>query len=256
MRILHEPEVFLMARQQVNDAAVERFIDDAGMTWTTDAASPAERIVELGGRVCYMSFGKGRKSNAEYIGNILEAKHGSVIEHATWTFLITGVSRSLTHELIRHRAGFSYSQLSQRYVDETTADFVEPEAIAADPEAHAIFERAVTAAQQAYVELVEILDRAFAEVPSKTLRRKMARQAARAVLPNATETKIVVTANARSWRHFIEMRASPYSEPEIRRLAIAILRILQTESPNLFGDYEIVQAEDGTEVAVTPHSKV
>jgi thymidylate synthase (FAD) len=256
MRILHEPQVFLIARQGFDEAAVDQFIAGEGMTWETDAPSAAEKVVEVGGRVCYMSFGKGRKTNREYIHNILEAKHGSVIEHATWTFLITGVSRSLTHELIRHRAGFSYSQLSQRYVDETTADFVEPEAIAASPEAHAVFERAAAAAQQAYVELVNLLDQQFADVTNKTLRRKMARQAARAVLPNATETKIVVTANARSWRHFIEMRASPYSEPEIRRLAITLLRALQQEAPNLFGDYEIVQAEDGSEVAVTPYSKV
>jgi hypothetical protein len=148
------------------------------------------------------------------------------------------------------------SQLSQRYVDESTADFVEPEAIAANPEAHALFEQTIAAAQEAYVALVELLDKQFVDVPTKTLRRKMARQAARAVLPNATETKIVVTANARSWRHFIEMRASPYSEPEIRRLAIKILRVLQQEAPNLFGDYEIVTAEDGSEVAVTAHTKV
>lgn len=256
MRIVQEPQVFLIARQQLDEAAVARFIQGEGMTWETDAPSAAEKVVEVGGRVCYMSFGKGRKTNGEYITNILEAKHGSVIEHATWTFLFTGVSRSLTHELIRHRSGFSYSQLSQRYVDETTADFVEPAAIAANPAAHAAFERAVTAAQAAYVELVDLLDTQFAEVKNKTQRRKMARQAARAVLPNATETKIVVTANARAWRHFIEMRASAYSEPEIRRLAIAVLRILQHEAPNLFGDYEIVAAEDGSEVAVTPHMKV
>ena len=256
MRIVHEPQVFLIARQQVDTATVDQFIQGEGLTWETDAPSAAEQVVEVGGRVCYMSFGKGRKTNAEYVTNILEAKHGSVIEHAAWTFLFTGVSRSLTHELIRHRAGFSFSQLSQRYVDETTADFVEPAAIAANPAAHAAFERAVTAAQAAYVELVELLDTQFAEVKNKTQRRKMARQAARAVLPNATETKIVVTANARAWRHFIEMRASAYSEPEIRRLAIAILRVLQGEAPNLFGDYEIVAAEDGSEVAVTPHEKV
>jgi thymidylate synthase (FAD) len=256
MRILREPQVFLIARQQLDEAAIAQFVADEGMTWATDAGSAAEKVVEVGGRVCYMSFGKGRKTNHEYIDNILEAKHGSVIEHATWTFLFTGVSRSLTHELIRHRAGFSFSQLSQRYVDESTADFVEPEAIAANPEAHALFAQAIAAAQEAYVALVELLDQQFVDVPSKTLRRKMARQAARAVLPNATETKIVVTANARSWRHFIEMRASPYSEPEIRRLAIKILRVLQQEAPNLFGDYEIVPAEDGSEVAVTAHTKV
>ncbi|MGI8588865.1 MAG: FAD-dependent thymidylate synthase [Chloroflexia bacterium] len=226
------------------------------MAWETDAGSAAEKVVEAGGRLCYMSFGKGRKTNREYIHNILEAKHGSVIEHATWTFLLTGVSRSLTHELIRHRAGFSFSQLSQRYVDETDTDFVVPEAIAGNPEAMAVFERATAAAQEAYVQLVDLLDKQFAEIGNRTLRRKMARQAARSVLPNATETKIVVTANARSWRHFIEMRASSYSEPEIRRLAITILRVLQAEAPNLFGDYEITTAEDGSEVAVTEYSKV
>src|SRR5690348_7510784 len=157
MRILREPQVFLLARQQLDAAAVDQFVADEGLTWTTDTSSAAEQIVEVGGRVCYMSFGKGRKSNHEYIANILEAKHGSVIEHATWTLLFTGVSRSLTHELIRHRAGFSFSQLSQRYVDESTADFVEPEAIAANPEAHAIFEQTIAAAQEAYVKLVDLL---------------------------------------------------------------------------------------------------
>src|SRR6476469_7525543 len=182
MRILHEPQVFLIARQQFDEAAVDQFIAGEGMIWETDAPSAADKVVEVGGRVCYMSFGKGRKTNHEYIANILEAKHGSVIEHAGWTFLITGVSRSLTHELIRHRAGFGFSQLSQRYVDETTADFVEPEAVAENPEAHAAFVRAVEAAQQAYIELVDLLDTQFTGVGNKTLRRKMARQAARAVL--------------------------------------------------------------------------
>ena len=256
MQIIHEPQVFLLARQAFQDDIGPEFIAPAGMVWETDAPSAAEQVVEFGGRVCYMSFGKGRKSNREYIGNILEAKHGSVIEHAVWTFLITGVSRSLTHELIRHRAGFSYSQLSQRYVDETTADFVEPDVVAADPAAHAIFMEAVAAAQAAYVKLVDLLDARMAEIPTRTARRKAARQAARAVLPNATETKIVVTANARAWRHFIEMRASEHAEPEIRKLAILILRRLREEAPNLFGDYETVAAPDGTEIAVTPHEKV
>src|SRR5437764_1028053 len=121
MRILHEPQVFLIARQQMDDASVGRFVEAEGMTWTTDAPSAAEKVVEVGGRVCYMSFGKGRKSNEEYIGNILDAKHGSVIEHATWTFLLTGVSRSLTHELIRHRAGFSYCLTGDARVDTESA---------------------------------------------------------------------------------------------------------------------------------------
>ena len=89
------------------------------MTWETDTEIGGEQLVEAGGRLCYVSYGKGRKTNAEYIDNIIESKHGSVLEHAVWNFIIAGVSRSFTHELIRHRAGWGYSQLSQRYVDES-----------------------------------------------------------------------------------------------------------------------------------------
>jgi thymidylate synthase (FAD) len=90
----------------------------------------------------------------------------------------------------------------------------------------------------------------------KTSQRKMARQAARSVLPNATETKIFVTSNARALRHFIEMRAHAAAEVEIRKLAVAVLRLMQAESPNLFSDYEIITLPDGTEAARTEHRKV
>ncbi|MXY12521.1 MAG: thymidylate synthase (FAD), partial [Chloroflexi bacterium] len=89
-----------------------------------------------------------------------------------------------------------------------------------------------------------------------TLRRKMARQAARSVLPNATETKIFVTANARALRHFIELRGNEHAEPEIRRVATKVLAIMQEEAPNLFGDYQLQSLPDGTSQAVTEHRKV
>jgi thymidylate synthase (FAD) len=150
----------------------------------------------------------------------------------------------------------SYSQLSQRYVDESVAEYVEPDAIAADPEAHALWLEAVGHVHRAYVKLVERLNERFKDEPDRTLRRKMARQAARSVLPNATETKIFVTANARALRHFIEMRASRHAEVEIRKLAVAVLRLMQTEAANLFGDYELIPLPDGTFEAITPHRKV
>ena len=216
----------------------------------------AERLCETAGRVCYMSFGKGRKTNAEYLRNILESAHGSVLEHAVWNFVITGVSRSFTHELVRHRAGFGYSQLSQRYVDETTADFVEPDCIAENPELHQVWLESIQQSHQAYCRLVDGLLHKFKDQPDTTLRRKLARQAARSVLPNATETKIFVTANGRALRHFIEARANEYAEIEIRRVAIKILRLLCAESASLFGDYEIVALPDGTEIARTANRKV
>jgi thymidylate synthase (FAD) len=188
--------------------------------------------------------------------HILEVGHGSVLEHAAWNLIFTGISRSVTHELIRHRAGWAYSQLSQRYVDESIAEYVEPDCIAEDPELHALWVKTIQVTHQAYVELAEKLISKFAEEPDKTLRRKLARQAARSLLPNATETKIFVTANTRALRHFIEMRGSRHADVEIRKLAVAVLKVMQREAPNLFGDYELVSLPDGTHEANTTFRKV
>src|SRR5579884_1553756 len=128
MRIISEPEIYIVGRQTLDHEEVQRFLSDHETTWQTDSEIPGELIVELSGRTCYMSFGdhQFRKTNKDYVGNLINQGHGSVLEHAVWDLLITGVSRSLTHELVRHRAGTAISQLSQRYVDESTADFVEP----------------------------------------------------------------------------------------------------------------------------------
>src|SRR4051812_18879389 len=204
-----------------------------------------------------MSFARPRPGgNKAYLNHILEVGHGSVLEHAVWNFVFTGVSRTLTHELIRHRAGFGFSQLSQRYVDESVAEYVEPDVIGSDPELHALWLDAVGHAHQAYVKLVERLNEKYSGEPDRTLRRKLARQAARSVLPNATETKIFVTANARALRHFIEMRGSRHAEVEIRKLAVQVLTVMQAEAPNLFSDYQLVPLPDGTFEATTPHRKV
>lgn len=256
MNIVREPRVYLVGRQIIAADGLEQFLADAGVTWSTDTEVGAQKLCEVAGRLCYMSFGKGRKSNAEYLTSLIESAHGSVLEHALWNFVIAGVSRSFTHELVRHRAGFGYSQLSQRYVDETTADFVEPDCIADDPELHTVWEESIRQSHTAYCRLVEGLQKIYADEPDRTLRRKLARQAARSVLPNATETKIFVTGNGRAWRHFIEARANEHAAIEIRKVAIKILRLLLEEAPSVFGDYEIVMRPDGTEVARTAHRKV
>lgn len=257
MRILRDPEVYLVGRQESHQTEIDRFLNDHGVSWQTDSEVAGESLVEVAGRVCYMSFAKPRPGgNRAYISHILEVGHGSVLEHAVWNFLITGVSRSFTHELVRHRAGMGYSQLSQRYVDESVAEYVEPDCIAEDPESHAIWVRTVAAAHVGYQELVKKLAERFADEPDPTTRRKKARQAARSVLPNATETKIFVTANARALRHFVEMRGSRHAEDEIRKVAVAMVRILQREAPNLFGDYVLEPLPDGTFEVNTPHRKV
>jgi thymidylate synthase (FAD) len=257
IRVIREPAVYLVGRQIVDDAVVEQFLKDHGVAWQTDSEVAGEELSEVAGRLCYMSFAKPRPGgNKAYLDHILEVGHGSVLEHAVWNFVFTGVSRSLTHELIRHRAGFGYSQLSQRYVDESVAEYVVPDAIAGDAELEAIWRQTIAQSHQAYMTLVEKLWEKFKDEPDRTLRRKLARQAARSVLPNATETKIFVTANSRALRHFIELRGNRHAEVEIRKLAIAVLKIMKQEAPNIFGDYEVVPLPDGTEEATTKHRKV
>lgn len=268
IRVITEPAVYVVGKQTVDDAELNRFLADHGVSWQSDSEIAGEVLTETAGRVCYMSFAKPRPGgNAAYLTHIKEVGHGSVLEHAVWNLLITGVSRSLTHELVRHRAGFGYSQLSQRYVDESVAEYVEPDIIANDPDLHAIWLETVQQSHAAYMKLAEGLNAKLADPAAaaaamlppdadRTTRRKAARQAARSVLPNATETKIFVTGNARALRHFLEMRGSAHAEPEIRKLATAILDVLAKDSPNLFGDYQKVPLPDGTFELTTQYKKV
>jgi thymidylate synthase (FAD) len=245
-----------IVQPQVRLIAWTHFEPPEEVPWSTDADG-GQALAEFAGRACYQSWRKpnpATATNAGYLAHILEVAHLSVLEHGSVTFYFTGVSRSFTHELIRHRH-FSYSQLSQRYVPEREAAMVEPEVIAEDPELHKRFVEATEASVRAYNELLEGLERRFADVENATLRRKQARQAARAVLPNATETRIVVTGNYRAWRHFIAMRATEHADVEIRELAVECLRQLQRVAPNVFGDFTIGTLPDGTEVAASPYAE-
>ncbi|MBA0126156.1 FAD-dependent thymidylate synthase [Haloechinothrix sp. YIM 98757] len=239
------PKVQLIAKTE--------FFPPEDVPWSTDADG-GQALAEFAGRACYQSWSKPNPktaTNEGYLSHIISVGHLSVLEHGSATFYVTGISRSLTHELIRHRH-FSYSQLSQRYVPERDASFVEPEVIASDPELHEKFLAAAQASQDAYNDLLAALEAKFADEPSATLRRKQARQAARTILPNATETRIVVTGNYRAWRHFIAMRATEHADVEIRWFAVECLRHLQKAAENVFADFTISTLPDGTEVASSP----
>ena len=242
-----------IAPLRVQVIAQTQFMPPADVPWETDADG-GQALAEFAGRACYQSWTKPNPStatNAGYLRHILEVGHLSVLEHGSISFYLTGVSRSLTHELIRHRH-FSYSQLSQRYVPERDAAVVEPEAIAAEPELHAEFVAASEAALASYTRLLEGLEKKYADEPNATLRRKQARQAARAVLPNATETRLVVTGNYRAIRHFVAMRASEHADVEIRALAVEVLRACQGVASSVFADFTITALGDGTEIASSP----
>ncbi len=254
-----KPQVYVLGRQTVAQEELGRFLQDEGLSFTTDAEAAAEVLAEIAGRTCYMSFGKGRKSNREYLENILSSKHGSVLEHAVWCLLITGISRALTHELVRHRAGFGYSQLSQRYVDESEARYVVPPLYQESAELRAKWQQTIECVRKAYVELAEATTQYVQERHPEMAprdRRKWARQAARSILPNATETKIFVTGNSRAWRHFLELRGSVHADTEIRLLAVEVFRALKKESPNIFQDLELADEPDGMPSVRILHSKV
>jgi thymidylate synthase (FAD) len=250
MEIFREPRISLIARPQ--------FLEPAHLPvqWKGEA-SDGERLAEYAGRLCYMSqHNPVHRSTTEYLENIKKQGHGSVLEHSVYVLLIEGISRSCSHELVRHRAGFGYSQISQRYVDESHAAFVMPPAIVGDARLESEWERQVTEAQAAYVRAVEGLMERHAWVTDKVHRRKMAREAARSVLPNATEVKIVVSGNARAWRTMLELRCGEGAELEIRRMAVACLRLLQREAGALFSDFEMYVADDKQDAARVAYHKV
>src|SRR5438876_2947769 len=250
VEVFRAPRVSLIARPEFFEPA------HLPVKWRGEA-SAGERLAEYAGRLCYMSqHNPINRTTADYLENIKKQGHGSVLEHAVYVLLIEGISRSCSHELVRHRAGFGYSQLSQRYVDESHAAFVLPPAMLGDPALEAEWEKEVTDAQAAYVRAVEALMQRYAWLADKVHRRKVAREAARSVLPNATEVKIVVSGNARAWRTMLELRASEGAELEIRRMAIACLRVLQREAPALFADFEIYLADDKTDAARVAYHKV
>lgn len=221
-----------------------------------DRGTSAERLCECAGRTCYDSYGRGRASD-EYHANILNVGHGSVLEHATFSFFITGVSRGLTHELVRHRAGVAISQRSTRYVDESESDWCyHPLFQMLDDEKLEIVGSVTDACREVYDNVVTSLQQKLsANGVNKFTARKQARGAARGMLGNALGTELVWSANVRALRHFIEMRASPHADAEIRELAIEILAIMQKEAPAFFKDYAIEASPDGMGVCATTSNR-
>jgi flavin-dependent thymidylate synthase len=213
---------------------------------------------------CYMSFGPRRTTNenaAAYFERLTSAGHGSVLEHANFSFLLYGISRSVTHELVRHRAGVGVSQISQRYVSNAVLRFVERPEYQNDEELHRLFEERADRAAAEYGAMADrLLERqeggnSMLSADYKTDARKKVQQTARSLLPNETEAPMVFTGNVRALRHIVEMRADAHAESEIRNLAVRIFLCLVTTDPILFGDYSIGELPDGTFTVTTEYRK-
>lgn len=222
--------------------------------WETEASAGGS-LVEFAGRACYETWDKPNPhtaTNEAYVRHILDVGHMTVLEHSSATMYLRGVSRSCSHEIMRHRH-FSFSQLSQRYVPSDEARVVVPEAVLKDERLTKLFLQSADVAYDAYGELLDGISESFAQEPNAVLRMKQARQAARAVLPNCAETRFVMSGNLRSWRHFIGMRAAEHADPEIRRIAVCSLRLLQQSVPEVFEDFSITTLRDGGEMATSPY---
>ncbi len=159
---------------------------------------------------------------------LVKSGHLSVLEHAYATFRISGASRAFTHQLVRHRL-CSFIQQSQRYVDESNFNYIEPDSIKNNPQAHSVFIDFMGKAKEAYLKLNRL---------------KIKKEDARYVLPNAVESQIVVSANFREWRNIIDLRGKAQAQWEIRRVAIEILKILKHHAQNVFGDFEVDEEKE------------
>jgi thymidylate synthase (FAD) len=268
---LKAPGVVMLARPQTNVAGLAGFLEgfDPELRFPEYLDDPTRlpdstQLCKTAGQVCYASFGPRRTKNensAAYIGRLTSAGHGSVLEHASFSFLLYGISRSVTHELVRHRAGVGFSQISQRYVSGSVLRFVERPEYQEDEELHRLFEERADRAAAEYGEMADrLLDRqeggaSMLTADYKTDARKKVQQTARSLLPNETEAPMVFTGNVRALRHIIEMRADAHAESEIRTLALRLFLCVVTADPILFGDYRIGELPDGTYTVTTEHRK-
>ncbi|HEY3828123.1 MAG TPA: FAD-dependent thymidylate synthase [Solirubrobacteraceae bacterium] len=256
---MHEttPSIFLIARPAVDLAGMRGYLQDiGGESWLERRlGEPAragdlnagELLVEFGGRACYRSWEPGLNPNVErvrtdqreYFANILRSAHGSVLEHANYTFVLHDVSRVFTHELVRHRAGSAFSQESLRYVRLTDIGFRVPPALGPLREqvlsiVEQLEEFQLSAAKELGIDEQGVPFHVKKEITS----------ALRRLAPIGLSTDIVWTANVRTLRHVIEMRTAAGAEEELRAVFDAIARLMQTEAPNLFQDFS--RREDGS----------
>ena len=219
-----EPAVRLLAHTAIVPDAIEQRLE------IQEGSTDAETLTVYAGRSCYESWSRPNEKTREdkdYLQRTLfEQGHFSILEHASATFYLTGVSRALLAEITRHRH-LSFSVLSQRFVDESEANIVIPPAARGSEKLMWEFEDAAAGARHSYRELVEALS-------DSGLTRKQAREAARAVLPNMVETRIVVTGNLRAWHEVIARRTAPDADAEFQQVANLIRNELQRLAPEVF----------------------
>jgi thymidylate synthase (FAD) len=267
-----EPEVFILAETKINYDDVHPDNDGNGYHaflkflgvegWQTDAASQAEELMEAAGKLCYLSFSTdlnknltktGTRNNYDYLQQgIIGTKHGSVLEHATVTIAFMNVSRVFTHELVRHRPGASYSQVSGRYVRSDSIDMFLPSVIKENPHAVEIFRKAMFDMEVNMDRLANTFRINEMKTQKEFSLKKILTSAFRRIIGNGQANHIIATYNHRSLRHIIEVRTSIHAEEEIRIAFIKLFNLLRGKYPAIYGDASV---NDEGEV-IFEHSKV
>ena len=249
------PSVFLIARPSVDLDGMRRYLEDVGgASWlerrvgeSGGALNDEQLLIEFAGRVCYRSWEPGLNPNVsrirtdqrEYFENLLRSFHGSVLEHASYSFALRNVSRVFTHELVRHRAGSAFSQESLRYVRLTDIGFRVPPAL--EPIRDQVI-NIVEQLEEFQVSAAESLGLDEDGVPFAV--KKEITSALRRLAPIGLSTDIVWTANIRTLRHVIEMRTAPGAEEELRLVFDRIAEICREQAPFLFQDFR--RHDDGS----------
>ena len=260
MKVFTDPKVYLIAEPKINWEGVRQFLGDMDNyskktvneawiegtkpSWHSDH-SDADLLPEFCGRMCYCSFGErqGRTSNQAYLENIIKSGHGSVLEHANFTFLITQCSRGFTHEMVRHRAGFAYSQESTHYIDYNE----ENGRIVLDVrlEGSGGFVGLGHAMEEVSKKALQVYEEVYQSLKSKGYKKKEACSMARQVLPIGIEAKIAFTANIRAIRHFCLTRGNLENVLEIRKVAVEVFKIMLDKAPNSMQGLSLYIGEDG-----------
>lgn len=244
-----EPEVFLVAKPEVDLDELDVYVESVGRkgwqdhVWENFSATSGEDLVEAAGRLCYRSWDVGlnpnvkqvRTDSKEYFTNILKSGHGSVLEHANYSFIFHNVSRVFTHELVRHRAGAAYSQESMRFVRLTEIPFWFPDWAKADAELMSRCTDLLLAMEKHQEWMAQHFGLDADGVPFHEKKAKTSFM--RRFAPDGVATGILFTANIRALRHTITMRTDPAAEEEIRLVFGKVAEIMQQECPLLFGDF-------------------
>lgn len=249
---LTQPKVYLIAAPE-DTGEMDQFLEDEGFEWDRKDVPFAEKLAEFAGRLCYLAWKKKdgtfvnqnlsqiREDPDQYFANILESRHGSVLEHGGLTFLFSNVSRVFTHELVRHRAGCGYSQTSGRFILTETRKFWIPPEIMAEPAARIAFEEGMKSADRAVDNLIRACRPILEGGDFK--QKKAITSAIRRIAPVGWSNHILLSANHRALRGIIEQRTSQAAEVEIRTVFGEVAERMKNEFPNMYQDLDFFDGQ-------------